>query len=169
MSEQENNKKQKKKGGKAAPFAGGTVLGLVLGVLAMLGLNKLPGLGAGSSLTGENNSAENPPAVSDTADRTEPDNQTTPAETTAAEPDAPAGEPTAEAENPVVVIEITDGTATVGENSFTDAAELKEYLVSINRDGSTYILRDNHAVKELYDAVEAMLNELHYSYTPETA
>ena len=37
MSEQEN-KKQKKKGGKAAPFAGGTALGLVLGILAMLGL-----------------------------------------------------------------------------------------------------------------------------------
>lgn len=165
MSEQEN-KKQKKKGGKAAPFAGGTALGLVLGILAMLGLNKLPGLGAGSSLIGDSNTPANSPAVSDAADRTDPPKQT---EATATEQDAPAGEPTAEAENLVVVIEITDGTATVGENSFTDAAELKEYLVSINRDGSTYILRDNHAVKELYDAVEAMLNELHYSYTPETA
>lgn len=60
---------------------------------------------------------------------------------------------------------ISDEAISVENRRFTDAAALKEYILSVYEDGMHIELQDSHAVKLTYDSVKQMLDELDYPYT----
>lgn len=164
--EEKRPKPPKKKGG-AGRFFAGFITGVVFTVLVMLVLSYL-GFGFGGGSGSGSGSSTGSGEVSAPSQQTDlvsvPEKQTTEQQ----EEKPETAEQTAEGADPVVVIEVSGDAAAVNGEQFSDAEALKAYLVTINKDDSVYILRDNRAVKELYDAVEAMLAELHYSYTAET-
>ncbi len=83
------------------------------------------------------------------------------------EPSAPETETGSEQGN-AIVIEINGEKIIVDGTELADAAALKEHLLSINSESSIYILRDNHALKSVYDEAKAVLDELSYDYSEET-
>ncbi len=90
-----------------------------------------------------------------------------PAAGTAAEtmPTLPAA--TSASDTGEIVITIYDDAITVNGSSMKDSEALKEHLLSVNTDGVTYILRDSHAVKSVYDDAKAVLDSLGYEYSEE--
>ncbi len=72
---------------------------------------------------------------------------------------------TGEEQGTAILIEINGEKINVDGEELENAAALKEKLLSINKEGSTYIIRDSHAVKAVYDEAKAVLDELSYSYS----
>lgn len=66
-----------------------------------------------------------------------------------------------------VIVEVTDSVITADGKECADGAALKEYLLSVNAEGTVYILRDNKALKASYDEAKAVLTELGYEYSEE--
>lgn len=67
-----------------------------------------------------------------------------------------------------ILIEINGEKIIADGEELENAAALKEKLLSINKEGSTYIIRDSHAVKSVYDEAKAVLDELAYSYSEDS-
>lgn len=108
------------------------------------------GFGSGGSIggNGENETlpemSETPVSVSETVSETE-----------AAEDDG------------LIVIEVSEGGITYKGEAVGDAAALKERILADMDDGVLFLLRDDHAVKALYDEVKAVLDETGAVYSVE--
>ena len=70
------------------------------------------------------------------------------------------------AESPVV-IEITESAVKFGNEEFADYAEFEEYFYENKVDGTEYILKDNKAIKSVYDSVKALLDSFGCAYSEE--
>lgn len=64
-----------------------------------------------------------------------------------------------------VVIEITESAVKFGNEEFADYAAFEEYFYTVETDGAEYILKDNQAIKSVYDNVKALLDSFSCSYT----
>lgn len=64
-----------------------------------------------------------------------------------------------------VVIEITESTVKFGSEEFADYAAFEEYFYQNKADGAEYILKDNQAIKSVYDNVKALLDSFSCPYT----
>lgn len=73
-----------------------------------------------------------------------------------------------EAESPVI-IEITESSVKFGNESFADFAAFEEYFYKNKVDGAEYILRDNQAIKSVYDSVKTLLDSFGCAYSEEIA
>lgn len=160
------DEKPKRGKGRGGFFLAGFITGVAVMVALYFALlyffDGFAGLGGGSS-AGVNSDTGNS-SVSSQAQPTESETESEPVTTKPETEQAP----TAEAGGNVVIIEVNADAVVIGEESFTDAASVKAYLQSVNTDETTYILRDNRAVKSLYDEVEKVLAELHFEYASET-
>jgi len=72
------------------------------------------------------------------------------------------------AESPVV-IEITESAVKFGNEEFADYAAFEEYFYQNKSDGTEYILKDNQAIKSVYDNVKALLDSFSCAYSEEIA
>ena len=72
-----------------------------------------------------------------------------------------------EASSPVV-IEINESAVKFGNEEFADYAGFEEYFYTVKIDGAEYILRDNQAIKSVYDNVKALLDNFGCQYSEET-
>ncbi|MBQ8613963.1 MAG: hypothetical protein IJ416_07100 [Ruminiclostridium sp.] len=72
------------------------------------------------------------------------------------------------AESPVM-IEITESSVKFGDESFADFAAFEEYFYENKVDGAEYILRDNQAIKSVYDSVKTLLDSFGCAYSEEIA
>ncbi|MGN1415320.1 MAG: hypothetical protein ACI4XF_00615 [Oscillospiraceae bacterium] len=143
---------------------GNTVFILIIALLAAICLFLWKfGFGAGSGGTGSGSGTGDTlqtETVSETAE-----NETS--ETTA--------EDTAENSGLSVEIVITDDKISANGEEMADADALKEYLLSNHvssedgADGTKYTLVDSHALKSAYDSAKAVLDELGYEYSEQTA
>lgn len=72
------------------------------------------------------------------------------------------------AESPVV-IEITESAVKYGNEEFADYAAFEEYFYQNNAEGTEYILKDNQAIKSVYDSVKSLLDSFSCAYSEEVA
>ncbi len=72
------------------------------------------------------------------------------------------------AESPTV-IEITESAVKFGNEEFADYAAFEEYFYQNKADGTEYILKDNQAIKSVYDNVKALLDSFSCAYSEEIA
>ena len=124
------------------------LLFLVIILALLLFFGKVFGFGLGGLGFGTNNSE----AVDAMA--TVSDTQAEPAET------LPAG-PTA--------IEINESTITFGSESFTDYGDFEKYFYENANKSAEYILKDNMAIKSVYDSVKTLLDSFGANYSEEAA
>ncbi len=68
------------------------------------------------------------------------------------------------AESPTV-IEITESAVKFGNEEFADYAAFEEYFYQNKADDAEYILKDNQAIKSVYDNVKALLGSFNCPYT----
>lgn len=73
-----------------------------------------------------------------------------------------------EASGPVV-IEITESAVKYGDEEFADYAAFESYFYGVKVDGGEYILRDNKAIKSVYDSVKSLLDNFGCIYSEEIA
>ena len=98
---------------------------------------------------------------SGSADEDDKDGQTTEAQAA-----TEAVDPAADGK---IVITVSDGKISADGKECKDAAELKEYILSVNKDGTAYELVDDHAIKATYDEVKEVLSGLKYEFTEKKA
>lgn len=68
-----------------------------------------------------------------------------------------------------VVIEISESAVKYGEEEFADYAAFESYFYGVKSDGAEYILRDNKAIKSVYDSVKTLLDNFGCTYSEEIA
>ena len=149
MRDKENKKdkpkKKKSKAGKVILF----LLLIILILLAILYFGDGFGFGIGG---GTGNAAGD--AVQAIATQTGDLAQTT-------EPETQIGGPT--------VIEVNQSAVKFGAEEFADYAAFEEYFYQNNTEGAQYILRDNQAIKSVYDSVKSLLDSFSCNYSEEIA
>ncbi len=149
MKDKEEKKKDKKK--KKKSKAGKVILFLLLIILILLAILYFGdgfgfGIGGGTG-NSEGDSVQAVATVSeDTGDTIIPEEVTGP-----------------------VVIEITESAVKFGDESFADFAAFEEYFYENKTDGTEYILKDNKAIKSVYDSVKTLLDSFGCRYTEEIA
>ncbi len=149
MKEKEEKKKDKKK---KKSKAGKVILFLLLIILILLALLYFGdgfGLGIGGGIgtaAGDSVQAMVSQIVEDTA-LTEPEEET--------------GGP--------VVIEVTESAVRYGNEEFADYAAFESYFYGVKVDGTQYILKDNKAIKSVYDSVKSLLDNFGCTYSEEIA
>lgn len=74
-----------------------------------------------------------------------------------------------EQNNNTVIIEISEETISVNGTAVADAEALREKLLSIGSGDTTYVISDDHAVKSVYDSAKAVLDDLGWEYSDQTA
>lgn len=159
-----NEKNTEKKPPKKKKNKGNTIFILVVILLAAIFLFLWKfGFGAGSGGNGSDSGpgdASQTETVSDTAE-----SEST--ETTA--------EITEENNSLSVEIVVSDDKITANGEEMSDSASLKDYLLSEHvssedgTEGTKYTLIDSHALKSAYDSAKAVLDELGYEYSEQTA
>lgn len=87
--------------------------------------------------------------------------------TDAAENSVAESEIVTEADDNIVVIEISEDKILADGNECSDSNALREYLLNVKTDDTVYILKDNHAVKSVYDEAASVFDELGYEYSEE--
>lgn len=68
-----------------------------------------------------------------------------------------------------VVIEVSESSVKFGEEAFADFAAFEEYFYENKAEGTEYILRDNQAIKSVYDSVKTLLDSFGCAYSEEIA
>ncbi len=121
---------------------------LLLLIIAILILMLVYGGFGGGSGSGSGGGAETSAGISDIQETSPPETETV-----------------GEQANAAILIEINGEKIIVDGEELENAAALKEKLLSINKEDSTYIIRDSRAVKSVYDETKAVLDELAYSYS----
>lgn len=154
--EKKNNKK--KNGGKILFL----LIVIILAVAAILiftkgGFGFGSGSGEGVPAGGTIPSMSETPAAPETESEVSEDNVTT----------ADAGEEGQQGSR--VVIEVSEDTIFADGTQCADTAALKEHLLGAAGESVEFVLRDNHAVKSVYDEAKSVLDELGYEYSSETA
>lgn len=139
---EEKKKKKKSKAGKIILF----LLFLVILLAALLFFGKGFGFGFGGNGFGTNNgqAAEAMATVSTTA-----------ADIPEAIPSGP------------IAIEITETTIVFGAESFDSYEAFEEYFYENAHKESEYILKDNMAIKSVYDSVKSLLDSFGANYSEE--
>lgn len=64
-----------------------------------------------------------------------------------------------------VIIEVAEDKIFADGSVCVDTAVLRDYLLGAAGEDTEFILRDNHAVKSVYDEAKGVLEELGYEYT----
>ncbi len=59
-----------------------------------------------------------------------------------------------------IIVKIEEDQVTINGNPVKDAAELEEYLKEYNKDYRTFVLEDDYAIKETYEWVTGVFNEM---------
>lgn len=150
MKDKEEKKKDKKK--KKKSKAGRVILFLLLIILILLAILYF-GDGFGFGIGGGTGSAAGDSVQAMATETGEL------AETT---------EPVEETGGPVV-IEITESSVKLGNEEFADYAAFEEYFYQNKADGAEYILKDNQAIKSVYDNVKGLLDSFGCAYSEEIA
>ena len=68
-----------------------------------------------------------------------------------------------------VVIEVNQSAVKYGAEEFADYAAFEEYFYQNNSEGTEYILKDNQAIKSVYDSVKSLLDSFSCVYSEEVA
>lgn len=126
---------------------------LIIAILTLMLINGGfgGGFGSGSGESGEENGGSgSSSSISDIRETSAPETDT-------------AGE-----QGSAILIEISSEKITLDGEELENAAALKEKLLSINKEGVTYIIRDSRAVKSVYDEAKAVLDELSCSYSEDS-
>lgn len=152
------DKKEKKKSGSSLFIIIILIIAIILLFIWKGGFGL--GGGSGSGLAEDVGSGENA-AVTETSAAVQ---ETEPEETEASQP-----ETADEASGSTVVIEISEDKLIADGNVLSDSAALKEYILSVKTEESSFVLRDNRALKSAYDEAKSVLDRLGCEYTEETA
>lgn len=67
-----------------------------------------------------------------------------------------------------VTITVSENGVDIDGQSFDDAAAAEKFINGLDKDGVTYVLVDNHAIKSEIDAVKKILDDAGFTYTTET-
>ena len=70
-------------------------------------------------------------------------------------------------EETTVSIEITESTIKFGSEEFADYDSFEKYFYENKPEGKDYILKDNQAIKSVYDSVKALLDSFSCAYSEE--
>lgn len=153
MSKEKNRKNKKKNGGKIVLL----LIIIIIAVAAILLFGKGGfGLGGGS---GEGVPAGGTiPVMSDS-----PETVPTPE----SEQTTASGEDEEGQQGSRVIIEVAEDKIFADGSVCVDTAVLRDYLLGAAGEDTEFILRDNHAVKSVYDEAKGVLDELGYEYTGE--
>lgn len=152
MEEKEPKTRSKKKHtARNATVGGAAVLLLLLG--SWLGFGKGFGLGQGTSVLPNESAGEAPKAEQAVVE-------------TVAETEAPAAEPSleAESEEQPIVISVKESKILIDGKEVT-LDSLEETLKSVVTDGRKVRLDDDHAIKAAYDTVVSILQKLDIPFT----
>ena len=149
---QGKEKPEKKKSGAGKAVAGGGIIAALIAAMLFF-FNGGLGFGGGDSSGLKKDSEKNDTAVTESV--TAPESKET---------ETPEEDPTADGN---VEISVSGSTIKVDGKEISDAAALKEYLTSINKDNVKYSLKDNDSIKADYDAVKAVLDGMNLEYTTE--
>lgn len=144
MKKEKKEKKKKSKAGKVILF----LLLIILILAAIIYFGRGFGFGSGGSGSEDGESVE--AMVSQTLETTEP-------------------EEAVEEVGGLVVIEINESAVKYGDEEFADYASFEEYFYTVKIDGAEYILRDNQAIKSVYDDVKKLLDNFGCTYSEEIA
>lgn len=137
---EEKKVKKKKKKGKLVLF----LLLIIVVLLAVLYFGR-GGFGFGSgSGTGKNDAVDAMATVDEQTDAPEE----TPEETT-------------------ITVEITENTVKFGAEEFSDYDSFEKYFYENKPEGKDYILKDNQAIKSVYDSVKALMDSFDCTYSEE--
>lgn len=149
MKDREEKKKDKKK--KKKSKAGKVILFLLLIILILLAILYFGdgfgfGIGGGTGNAAGDSAQAMATVPEDTGDTIIPEEVTGP-----------------------VVIEISESAIKYGEEAFSDYAAFEEYFYTVKADGAEYILKDNKAIKSVYDSVKTLLDNFGCTYSEEIA
>ncbi|MDY2847357.1 MAG: hypothetical protein SOU50_03970 [Oscillospiraceae bacterium] len=159
MSNEKAPEKKKKKN------KGNTIFILIIALLAAICLFLWKfgfGFGGGNG-TGSDSGAGDTSQTETVSDTAESESTETTAETEA------------ETNSLSVEIVVSDDKISANGEEMSDTAALKEYLLSNHvssedgSEGTKYTLVDSHALKSAYDSAKAVLDELGYEYSEQTA
>ena len=147
-----SKKEKKKSGGKVVVAAG------LVAVIAWL-LTQLPGLGLGLG-----NGDGNGEPAGGTVEASSQSQDTVDEQTTESSSEETTEESAEETSPLLILIKVEGDVIYAGDNEFTDAESLKEYILSEYVNGAEIWLEDHQAVKAAYDIAKGVLDELGYGY-----
>ncbi len=151
MAEKEKKNKKEKKSKKSSMFWLLVILFLIC--ICALWLSGFDfGFGSGGASVGGNDGSETLPEMSETPVSV---SETVSETETSAEDDG------------LIAIVVSEGGIMYKNEAVADAAALKERILADMDDGVLFVLRDDHAVKSLYDEVKAVLDETGAVYSVE--
>lgn len=81
---------------------------------------------------------------------------------------ATAAETSGESTGSTVIVEVAGESIYISGSPCEDSEALREYLLAETGENTAVVLRDNHAVKSVYDDAKAVLEELELEYSGET-
>ncbi len=83
--------------------------------------------------------------------------------------DEQTDEPEETPEEATITVEITENTVKFGAEEFSDYDSFEKYFYENKPEGKDYILKDNQAIKSVYDSVKALMDSFDCTYSEEVA